>query len=182
MRSHQIVILMSLPAVLTAGCTRTSTESVAAGTSKGPASAGTSSGPAPAGSSEVEAGPVGINQAGSVGINDDICIVWMKKLFGDPGESAVRYFDNLRNSPAQYPVPRRIAIRQAYYALQEKEIRKLAATATDPALQAALRTVADESAELGRDTTPDGPPGAVPDMSPVLNVCGGTMIGVPSTR
>ena len=106
----------------------------------------------------------------------------MRTLFGDPGESAVRYFDNLCNSPTQYPVPRRIAIRQAYYALQEREIRELAATATDPALRAALHTVADGSAELGRDTTPDGPPVGVPDMSPVHEVCGGRIIGVPSTR
>ena len=157
MRLRTVTALMTLVAVSTAGCSSTPTEAA-------PTQAAPTATVAPPGS------------------KDEICTVWTRKLFGDPGESAVRYFDNLQNSPTQYPVRRRIAIRQAYYALQEREMRKLAATATDPALQAALRAVADGSAELGRDTTPDGPPVGVPDMSAVYKVCGGRIIGVPSTR
>ena len=165
MRLRTVTALIILVAVSAAGCS------------------GTPNGAAPTKAAPTEAAPTAASAtAAPPGSKDEICRVWIRKAFGDPGEPAVRHFGNLVSNPAQYPVPQRIAIRKAFYALQEREIRSLAALATDAPLQAALRRFADGWAALGRDTSADGPPIVVPDMTAVRKACGGRTVGVPTQR
>ncbi|MGK5682387.1 hypothetical protein [Actinoplanes sp. URMC 104] len=86
-------------------------------------------------------------------------------------EPLVRDYLAVQTDPDSFSAPEKNGILREYFALQERDLRPVAAAAADEQLRALLDTLVDGLADRARDTTATKPAADPPAQVQVIKTC-----------